>query len=65
MNHYKIVCKLFPASPLVPVKDINGNPMTFQDRAAAEFERHRLSTHSFHIGGGGPYYFVEEVQSST
>ena len=60
-NGFALHCKLFPASPLVPVKGHDGSELRFETREAAEAERRRLSGLSSPVAGGGPYYFVVEV----
>lgn len=61
---YAIVCKLTPGGPLAPVLSC-GRPMRFAYRGDAELTVKSLTNRAGGgVPGGGPYYFIEEVQSS-
>lgn len=61
MNTWSIVCKLFPASSLVPVTDGNGKRLRFDTEADARTECNELNKRSSSsVAGGGPYYFVAQ-----
>ena len=64
-TRYTLMCKLFPASPLTTVKGNDGSQLLFESKESAEAERTRLTGGSARIAGGGPYYFVVPVQSSS
>ena len=65
---FTLVCKMFPGSPLHPVRGSDGKCFAFATREEAEEGLARVKAMAGvgpHTAGGGPYYFVAPVQSST
>lgn len=59
MKNWSIVCKAYPASPLIPVHDGEGLQLTFETESEAQEHRDRfIKSFSGSMPGGGPYYFV-------
>ena len=62
-NLFFLVCKAFPACPLVPVLGADGQPLTYASRDDAEAERARIIAGlSRNVPGGGPSYFVVQTR---
>ena len=66
MDNFTIMCKRFPAAPLVPCKAAGGEPYRFATREEAQAEVDSINKLlSRGMPGGGPSYFVVPVQSRS